>query len=192
VRLTTAGVTVRQHEWLSRSILQPAIWAFDALPGQTNKGIAASIRRNKFSQMRLSMKRDVADVRIATINESFSCKATSLLGTGSLGSPRWIGGYADDWEIVVYERETFWEACFFKGQVHHEHLKSVSMECALHDAERRIDSLRMSCSCSACDGVQSEVSEVKARSITPTTTPINSGARADSAKSRSEPDKAYY
>jgi hypothetical protein len=133
------------------------------------------------------MKRDIADEKSATIDESFSCKPTSLLGNGSLGNPRWIGGYAGDWEIVVYERETFWEACFFKGQVHHEHLKAVSMEGVLHDAERRIDSLQMT-----CDGVQSDVSQVTTGCIRPTTTPIDSGAGADSANSWSETDKAYY
>jgi hypothetical protein len=113
------------------------------------------------------MKRDLAAEKSEMVCQSYYRNPTLLLGTGSLGSPRWIGVYAGNWEIVVYEREAFWEACFFDGHDRHEHLKAASIEGAQHEAERRIDSLQMACPRSACDGVQTDVSQVTAGSVRP-------------------------
>jgi len=51
----------------------------------------------------------------------------------------WAGQYADDWWILVYYKEGFWNACFFKFDFYHEHATASSLENARSKAERRID-----------------------------------------------------
>jgi hypothetical protein len=132
------------------------------------------------------MKRDLAVESSATISQPFSYELVPLLGNGSLGHPRWIGVYAGGWEIVVYERKAFWEACFFNGHDHHEHLKATSMEGAQHEAKCRIDSLQMTCSCSSCVGALGDISQVTTGSVRRTRKSISSAAGADSAMRWSE------
>jgi len=51
----------------------------------------------------------------------------------------WAGQYADDWWILAYYKEGFWNACFFKFDFHHEHARGSSLKNARSRAERRID-----------------------------------------------------
>lgn len=58
-----------------------------------------------------------------------------------MGRPKWASLYADDWEILLYERGDDWEACFFKCDIYHEHVAGHSREEARCVAEARIDAL---------------------------------------------------
>ena len=66
------------------------------------------------------------------------CEATAELGEGNLGHPKWAGCYLLDWEILVYEKAKYWEACFFKWDAHHEHIKGFSLDNARSKAEQKI------------------------------------------------------
>lgn len=42
------------------------------------------------------------------------------------------------WEILVYDRIEYWEACFFRWGEQHEHVSGDSFEEALRRVEQRI------------------------------------------------------
>ena len=69
------------------------------------------------------------------------CERVVKLGVGELGQPRWTGCYLLEWEIVVYEHDECWEACFFKWDGHHEHVKAASLNDACRKAKDRIEVL---------------------------------------------------
>ncbi len=58
-----------------------------------------------------------------------------------MGQPKWAGVYADDWEILLYQSDGGWEACFFKLDIYHEHVAGLSLDEARRAAEARIDAL---------------------------------------------------
>jgi hypothetical protein len=66
---------------------------------------------------------------------------TLELGEGKLGHPQWVGYYLLEWEILVYEQEECWEACFFNCNGHHEHVQAFSLSEARRKAKDRIEVL---------------------------------------------------
>ncbi|MCM3870400.1 MAG: hypothetical protein ND895_06905 [Pyrinomonadaceae bacterium] len=63
------------------------------------------------------------------------------IGEGRLGQPQWAECYLLEWEILVYQQDTFWEACFFKWGSHHEHVTAFSLMAARRNAMDRIEFL---------------------------------------------------
>ncbi len=53
----------------------------------------------------------------------------------------WSGSYAEEWEILVYRKGDVWEACFFRWEIHHEHIIGSSFGTIYRRAEERISSL---------------------------------------------------
>ncbi len=58
-----------------------------------------------------------------------------------LGQLEWVGCYATHWEIVIYEQNDLWEACFFTRDLYHEHVTGPSFDEVRRRAEERIDLL---------------------------------------------------
>jgi len=54
---------------------------------------------------------------------------------------RWAGVFMERWEILMYDRVDYWEACFFRWGEQHEHLTGDSLEEARGKAEQRIQLL---------------------------------------------------
>src|ERR1044071_6247843 len=67
-------------------------------------------------------------------------RRTSLIIDSGLvpNTLRWARPFPGDWEILVYDRQTYWEACFFNRQGSHEHLSGSSFDEVRHRAEFRI------------------------------------------------------
>ncbi len=74
-------------------------------------------------------------------SSSATRESLAEIGEGKLGQPHWAGCYLHDWEILVYEQGSFWEACFFKWGSHHEHVTAFSLMAARRRAVERIDIL---------------------------------------------------
>jgi hypothetical protein len=64
-----------------------------------------------------------------------------LIGVGVMGKPRSSERYVNDWEILVYQRDARWIACFFQSDLKHEHVTGHSPDYVRNKAKRRIDSI---------------------------------------------------
>jgi hypothetical protein len=107
--------------------------------GTTQKGDAADLMRSSGeAALWEQLVSALAALRLQSLAEE-----PLMLGKGRLGRPEWTGCYALDWEILVYRQEECWEACFFKGELHHEHLKARSLDDARSKAEERINSIKL-------------------------------------------------
>ena len=71
-------------------------------------------------------------------SDSPASNPSRRLGEGRLGQLQWSGRFAVDWEILAYKKKFFWEACFFKWDIDHEHVKARSLDEARSKAQRRI------------------------------------------------------
>lgn len=68
--------------------------------------------------------------------------AAILIERNSMPNPlRWAGSLIENWEILIYYRDDYWEACFFKWGEHHEHLSANSFDEARARATARIHTL---------------------------------------------------
>ena len=67
----------------------------------------------------------------------------------SIASPVWSANISEkqliwsshkpgDWEILVYKQSEYWEACFFRWPLHHEHATGSSFDAVRQRAEQRI------------------------------------------------------
>ena len=65
-----------------------------------------------------------------------------LIERGPRPNPlKWAGTLIQNWEILIYDRDDHWEACFFKWGEHHEHLSASSFDDARVQATARIHAL---------------------------------------------------
>ena len=53
----------------------------------------------------------------------------------------WSSHKPGEWEILVYKQTEFWEACFFRWPLHHEHATGSSFDSVKQRAEQRIRTL---------------------------------------------------
>jgi len=53
----------------------------------------------------------------------------------------WSSHKPGEWEILVYKQTEFWEACFFRWPLHHEHATGSSFDSVKQRAEQRIRAL---------------------------------------------------
>jgi hypothetical protein len=90
---------------------------------------------------RPSVSKSIAKPGETLRSRSEPCEPTVELGEGKLGQPHWIGYYLLEWEILVYEQDECWEACFFNWDGHHEHVTAFSLSEARRKAKDRIEVL---------------------------------------------------
>jgi hypothetical protein len=65
-----------------------------------------------------------------------------LIEPGQIPNPlKWTSSSIQNWEILIYDRDDHWEACFFKWGEHHEHLSANSFDEARFQATARIHTL---------------------------------------------------
>jgi len=48
-----------------------------------------------------------------------------------------------NWDLLIYERANYWEACFFQTSERHEHVTGFSLKDARTKAEARIRLLEL-------------------------------------------------
>ena len=55
---------------------------------------------------------------------------------------KWAGQFMN-WDLLIYERANYWEACFFQSSERHEHVTGFSLKDARTKAEARIRLLEL-------------------------------------------------
>lgn len=84
-------------------------------------------------------RKKVANAKPALEAFARSLPVTQVVERDRIPNPlRWSGVFMELWEILVYDRIEYWEACFFRWGEQHEHVSGDSFEEALRRVEQRI------------------------------------------------------